>query len=62
MSCVGSEGEMFRRTAVDDDTAKDRAVPADPFRRAVGDDICTVVEGANQIACKPTSDTHICGA
>ena len=50
---------MFRRTAVDDDTAEDRAVPADPLRRAVGDDVCTVVEGPDKVPWQPPLDTHI---
>ena len=58
---LGRRRGMFRRTAVDDDTTEDRAVSADPFRRAVGDDVCTVVEGPDKVPWKRLLDTHIHG-
>ena len=47
---MGRGGEEGRRTAVDDDAAEDGAVPADPFGRAMGDDVRAVVEGADEVA------------
>lgn len=41
----------WKLTAVDDDTANGRSVAANPLRRAVYDDICAVLDGADEVSC-----------
>lgn len=40
---------MEGRTAVDHDSAEDGAVAANPLRRAVRDNVCAELEGADEV-------------
>ncbi len=44
-------GSPVELAAVYDDAAEDGAVAPDPLRRAVGDNVCTVLDGPDEVPC-----------